>query len=179
VKSHVTFGFLLLALISASSCGSSATPIIPTPPVPEISGDWLGEETVTDLSGGECLQSDLQKALVGLPSQFGGSITQAGSRVTATLDIDHTGAVCNYSGTIDGSSLTLDMTGCTPSHATALSCPAGGARGLSLLMEHITAVIAGDRISGTFAESDNILVSGSTTSVGTLDTGGPFTLMRR
>jgi hypothetical protein len=152
--------------------------MMPTPAV-HISGDWLGEETVASLDGGECLAPALEKDLVGLPSQFTGTLTQAGFSVTATLDIDHTGAVCNYSGTIDGNSLTLDVTGCMGTHGPPVGCPAGGARDLILLAEHVTAVIADDRISGTFAEMDNILISGSTTSVGTLGTRGSFTLVRR
>jgi hypothetical protein len=178
VKRHAIFGFLF-ALLSASACGSSGSYTTPTPPVPQISGNWLGEETVASLEGGECLGPPLQKDLLAFPGQFSGSFMQTGSSVTATLDIDHTGAVCNYSGTIDGSSLTLDMTGCTATSGLAVSCPEGGARSLLLLSEHVTAVIAGDRISGTFAETDTILISGSTTSVGTLGTKGPFTLMRR
>jgi hypothetical protein len=170
---------LLFALLSASVCGSPASPTVPAPPVPQISGNWLGEETVASLDGGECLGPPLRKDLVGFPGQFSGSFMQNGSSVTATLDIDHTGAVCSYSGTINGSSLTLDMTGCTPTSGMAVSCPEGGSRNLLLLSEHVTAVIAGDSISGTFAETDNILISGSTTSVGTLGTAGPFTLMRR
>jgi hypothetical protein len=153
--------------------------MIPTPAVPQISGDWLGEETVATLDGGECLASDLKKDLVGFPGQFTGSFQQTGSSVTATLDIDHTGAVCNYSGTIDGSSLSMDMTGCTSTHGGSVSCSTGGTRDLLLLREHVTAVIADGRISGAFAESDNILISGSATSVGTLDTKGSFVLMRR
>ena len=179
MTARVTFVCLVVALLSAASCGSSASPVTPAPPVPQIAGDWLGEETVASLSGGECLASALEKDLVGFPSQFIGSITQTGNSVTATLDIDHTGAVCTYSGTINGSSLTLDMTACTSSSTTAVICPAGGRRNLRLLSEHMTAAIAEDRISGHFAESDNILVAGSTISVGTLGTNGSFILMRR
>lgn len=179
MKHGLTFTFLMFALLSGSSCGSYESSMIPTPPVPQISGDWLGEETVATLDGGECLTSALQKDLVGFPSQFSGSFVQTGSSIFAMLDIDHTGAVCNYSGSISGGALALEMTGCTSTHPKAVSCPSGGARELSLMAEHLTAVIAGDRISGTFSETDNILISGSTTSVGTLGTGGSFTLTRR
>jgi len=179
MKRPVAFLCIVVALFVASSCGSSSSPITPTPPVSPISGDWLGEETVASLSGGECLTSALQKDLVGYPSQFSGSFTQAGARVTATLDIDHTGAVCTYSGTIDGSALNMDMTSCTSTHSLAVSCPEGGARDLLLQAEHVAGTIAGDRITGTFTEMDAMFVSGSRTSVGTLGTIGSFTLMRR
>jgi hypothetical protein len=177
----VTCSFFLFVVCSAVSCGSSsgASPATPTPAVPQISGEWLGEETVATLDGGECLAAPLQKDLVGFPGQFTGTFTQSGSAVTASLDIDHTGAVCNYSGTISGTSLTLEMTGCTPTHTQPVSCPGGGTRDLVLLAEHVTASIAADRMTGTFEETDNILVSGSTTSVGTLAARGPFLLMRR
>jgi hypothetical protein len=153
--------------------------VIPAPPIPQISGDWIGEETVAGLTGGDCLTAALEKDLVGFPGQFSGTFAQTGASISATLDIDHTGAVCNYSGTVNGASLTLDMTGCTSTSAMAVSCPAGGARNLVLLTEHVTAGITGDRISGNFAETDNILLAGSSTSVGTLGTNGSFILMRR
>jgi hypothetical protein len=178
VTRFVAFALLVCASCSTASCGSAPS-MIPTPAVQQISGEWLGEETVASLDGGECLASALEKDLVGLPGQFTGSFVQTGVNVTATLDLDHTGAVCSYSGTIDGNSLALDMTGCVATNGTPISCPAGGARDLRLLAEHVTAVIADDRISGTFAETDDILISGSTTSVGTLGTAGSFTLVRR
>jgi hypothetical protein len=160
-------------------CGSSSSPATPTPSVPQVSGDWLGEVTVASLNGGECLAAPLRKDLVGFPGQFMGSLVQHGSAVTASLDIDHTGAVCSYAGTITGSSLTLDMTGCTVPHGMPVSCPGGGTRDLVLLAERMTAEITAERITGRFSETDNILISGSTTSVGTLGTEGSFILMRR
>jgi hypothetical protein len=179
VKRHATVAFLAFALLSVSSCGSSMPPTAPTPRAPQISGNWLGEETVASLEGGDCLAAALRKDVVGFPGQFSGSFVQNGASVTATLDIDHTGALCNYSGAINGSSLTLDMTGCTPASGLPVSCPEGEARNLSLVAEHLTAVIDGNGISGTFAETDNVLIAGSTTSVGTLNAAGSFTLIRR
>jgi hypothetical protein len=178
VARYVTFVCLVCTLFTAVACGSASS-MVPTPAVPQISGDWLGEETVATLNGGECLAAALEKDVVGLPGQFTGSFQQTGSSVIATLDIDHTGAVCNYSGTIDGSSLSLDATGCTSTHGGSVTCPSGAARDLLLLTEHLTAVIADGRITGSFAETDNVLVPGSTTSVGTLGANGSFVLLRR
>jgi hypothetical protein len=179
VTRRVSFTCLAFVLFLTSSCGSSYSPASPAPPVPQLSGDWLGEVTVTSLDGGECLAPALQKDLVGFPGQFTGRVTQAGANLSVTLDIDQTGAICTYAGTINGNSITLDKTSCTRANVSAVSCPAGGARELVLQAEHLTATISGDRISGTFAETDIILVSGSDTSVGTLATSGPFILMRR
>ena len=67
------------------------------PSIPQVSGVWLGEQTVGSFTGGECLAPVFQE-LLGFPSQFHATLVQSGNSVTASSDIDHTGAVCTLQG---------------------------------------------------------------------------------
>src|SRR5690349_13871904 len=119
---------LALALLS-SGCGSSPSPTHPTPPLPDVSGTWAGELTLTTFEGGECLAEAFHD-IAGLPGEFHASLTQSGTHVTATMDIGHTGAVCNFDGSVDGTQLLLNATSCTEPKTVAIPCPNGVVRGL-------------------------------------------------
>ncbi|HTK29482.1 MAG TPA: hypothetical protein VL309_08020 [Vicinamibacterales bacterium] len=170
---------LALAGLISISCGSSA-PAAPTPPpVPQLSGAWLGEQTLTSVTGAECLTPVLE-GLIGVPSQFHASFTQSGQSVTATLDADHTGASCTYTGTIDGNTLLLTTTGCSDSRLVGFHCTADAVRDVRVKSETVRATINGDgSIGGTVTETDTIDVSGTATTVGTLVANGSFTLARQ
>jgi hypothetical protein len=163
-----------LGIIASSGCGSAPAT---TPSIPSVAGTWLGEQTVGSLTGGECLGPVLQD-LVGLPSQFRGTLTQSGRTVTATLNIQHTGGVCTFTGSIDGNVLVLTATGCTESKVAGVSCPNGELRDVLPASETLQATISSNTISGSAVENLNVLVSGTSTSVGTLLGMSSFILTR-
>jgi hypothetical protein len=167
---------LALSVLLAA-CGSIHAPT-PTPTPAQASGVWLGEQTVTNFTGGECVAPGFE-GFVGLPSQFHATLTQSGASLTGTLDIDHTGGVCTYAGTIDGNALQLTATGCTASKAVAFRCPNGALRDVLQGSEVLHATVEGNTITGTALEIDNVVVSGTSDSVATLVSQSSFTLTRQ
>jgi hypothetical protein len=167
--------FAVFGLSTLPAC-TSAIPGIPSPP--DLTGAWIGEQTLTDLSGGDCLGPALQDVL-GLPSQFHATLAQSGNKLTASLDIDHTGGRCDYEGSIVGDSLVLTMVDCHGAKGIGLSCPAGGVRDLVLQSESLQAKVNGGTIRGTATEADDVRVSGMSTSVGLLIGTSSFNLIRQ
>jgi hypothetical protein len=171
----VGIGALGVALL-LSACASSATPA-PTPTPAAVAGSWGGEQTVTNLTGGECLGPELQD-LVGRPGQFRATLTQAGRDVTALMSINHTGGECTYAGTIDGGTIDLKLTGCTGSGVFAIACPNGAVRDVLPLSLTLHGMANGSTITGMATEVDTVVVSGTTEKVADLIASGSFTLMR-
>jgi hypothetical protein len=176
LKHGVTLFSLALGLLLASACGSTP-PTAPAPPL-QVSGIWLGEQTVTTFTGGECL-APLWQELVGLPSQFRATLTQSGTSVTAVLDIDHTGDVCTYTGSIDGSALTLTSTSCTPSRTLGLSCLNGARRDLLAESGTLHATLNGASMAGIAVERDVVVESGTAILVDRLAADSTVTLTRQ
>jgi hypothetical protein len=166
-------GASALVLVMAA-CGSS-TPTAPS--APDVSGPWLGEVTLSDFDGGECLAGTFHD-IAGLPGQFHATLMQTGARVTATMDIDHTGAVCTFTGSIQGDQLLLAATNCSDPRIVALSCPNGTSRGMLPNNESLRATVASTSITGTALENDNVVVSGTTISVGQFTGRSTFVLSR-
>ena len=162
------------AVLMSWSCGST-TPTAPF--VPQVSGSWVGEGTLTSFTGGECL-TPLFEELKGIPTQFRGSLAQTGNNVTATLSIDHVGGTCSYAGSIGGDTLVLNATSCDREGIAGLSCADGAVRDIRWQASSLTARIIDAGMTGTFIETDAIAVSGTSTNVGTFAGTGSFTLTR-
>jgi len=156
-------------------CGSSS-PI--TPSTPNVTGVWIGEQTLKSFTGGECLAT-LFDDLLGFPAQFHATLAQSGHAVIATSDIDRTGDVCNYTGSLDGNVLVLRATSCTEAGTVGLRCTNGALRDLLHASVSLRATVNGDGITGTALEIDNVVVSGSTGNVGMLSGNSSFTLKRQ
>jgi hypothetical protein len=166
---------LIIVGLLTPACGSRG---VTAPSPAQVAGVWLGEQTIASLTGGECLAGPLED-LVGLPGQFHATITQSGTSITATLDIDHTGAVCTYTGIVSGDSIDLHATACTPSKQLALQCSSGDLRDVRQVSEVVHGTVQGSTIAGVAVETDNVLVSGTTTSIGPLIFSTTITLTRQ
>ena len=171
----IALACLWLCAITFSGCGSSSPT---TPSIPQLSGVWLGEQTLTSFTGGECLAPVFQD-LLGFPSQFHATLTQSGNRVTATLDIDRTGSVCTYAGAIAGNTLVLTATSCAGTKVQALRCSNGAVRDLLPASEILHATVSADSIAGSAVENDNVVVSGTSNRAGTFAGNSTFTLSRQ
>src|SRR4051812_17552388 len=157
-----------------AGCGNSPS----APSVPQVSGAWLGEQTVTDAIGGDCLAAVFPD-LIGFPSQFHATVTQTGERLSATLDIDHTGALCTYTGTLTGNTIDLTATNCTASKQLGFRCGNASTRDLLHVAGTLHGTITGAAITGTALETDSVVVSGTSESVAPLLFNSSFRLMRQ
>jgi hypothetical protein len=155
--------------------GCSATPVHPS--VLDVSGAWVGEVTLNDFDDGECLAQTFHD-IAGLPGQFHANLTQTGERVTAAMDIDHTGALCTFEGTLNADQLTLTGSSCTGTKTVALACANGALRGLLPRTESLRGTVGVNRIDGSAVENDNVVLSGTENSVGRFTGRSSFVLMR-
>jgi len=131
----------------------------------QIAGTWTGTQTLTAVSGGECLGV--------LYSQF------IGSSFPVTITINQTGASlsmsnggCSYSGTADASSFALESTAtCTQPIQRDYPCQivdGGGTRDIAFTKETLSGTLAGNSLTINITETDAVLAAGTTRSVGTL-----------
>jgi len=153
---------LAIASVAALSCGGS-TPTGPS--VLQIAGTWTGTQTLTAVSGGECLNV--------LYSQFiGGSlpITITISQTGASLSMSYGG--CSYSGTAGASSFTLESTAtCTQPIQRDYPCQivdGGGTRDVAFTNETLSGTLSGNSVTINITETDAVLAAGTSRSVGTL-----------
>lgn len=161
------------------ACGTSHAPATtPTASTPQVAGAWLGEQRITAMNGGECLGEALADQ-VGLPSQFHAAFAQTGSQITATLDIDHTGDVCTYTGTLAGTTLDLTTSGCTEPRLLGFHCPNGAVRDVRPKSASLHATVMGDTLVGTAVETDTVFAAGSGEPIDTWVIGSSFTLARQ
>lgn len=163
----------LALVLFVSAC--SSTPVHPS--VLDVSGAWLGEVTLNDFDDGECLAQTFHD-IAGLPSQFQANLTQTGGRVTAAMDIDHIGALCTFEGTLNADQLTLTASSCTGTKTLAVPCANGELRGLIPGTENLRATVSVNRIDGSAVESDNVVLSGTDSSVGHFIGRSSFVLIR-
>jgi len=172
-KISPSFGLGLMLLWSACSPSS---PTRPTPPA-DISGAWVGELTLTSFEGGECLAAAFHD-IAGLPGEFHASLSQSGTHVTATMDIGHTGAVCGFEGSIDGTQLLLNAISCTGTKTVAVPCPNDSPRGLLPESVALHATVGNNRVDGNAVENDDVVLSGTSTRVGHFTGANSFILTR-
>jgi hypothetical protein len=111
---------------------------------------------------------------VGLPSQFGATLAQSGNAVAGVLDINHTGGVCDYQGTVEGDALVIASVRCRETRASGITCSADAIRDLVLRSEMMRATVSGDTIRGTAAETDDVFITGTTTALDPLVTASSF-----
>jgi hypothetical protein len=171
----------LTMLVLALSCVSACAGDSPSGPsigqTAQVAGLWRGTATTSSVSGGECFASLLQSA-VGGSGAISMTLTQNGSTVSATLPGSDSTTNYTYSGTVASSTLTLSGT-CTGCDAIGVQCPSGALRDLKLQSSNITATVNGSTLAGSEVETYNVLVSGTTTSVGTLSITDTFSLTRQ
>lgn len=169
------FAWLALYGLVCAGCGGSNTS--PSQPA-QVAGTWHGTVTLTSFTGGECLASVFQSA-VGASGSFTATLTQSGTSVTASVANDSTGGACTYTGSINGNALVLNTTGCQQGDVLGARCPGGALRDILLQSETINATVNGNSLSGTAAETDNIVISGTTILVGTFAGTSAVTAVRQ
>lgn len=162
----------LLVLFGAVGCGSS-TPTAPS--TVQVGGVWLGTTQITSASGGECVGPSLG---IGSATTVSLQVSQSGSALTAVATSTTNGNSTNYTGTAGASSIALNATFSTAALST-FRCSNGAIRDLQQTAGTVTATITGNTGSGTQAQSYNVFVAGTSTSVGVLTLTGSFTMTRQ
>lgn len=169
----------IFAVVVLVGCGSDS-PTAPSAQQPQqpaqVSGLWAFTGTVTSVSGGECFATAFQ-ALIGERSSGTIQIQQTGASLTATVTDNGTGGSCTYSGTAGATSVALNTTSCTASDAIGARCPNGALRDVRLQTGAFNASLSGGVMSGTVAETYNVIGAGG--PVGVLTINGSFTAQRR
>jgi hypothetical protein len=167
--SRITVGCLLGTVLASSlGCGS---PLAPSSG--QVAGAWIANATLVSVSGGECVGSALQGA-VGSRDIFTTALKQTGTALVATVASQGNGTTCAYAGTVGGAVLTLDMTSCQSDRFVGLRCGNGELRDLRLVSGAITAQVNAQVGTGTDRSSWNVLMPGTTVSVGTLTLAADF-----
>ena len=164
-----------LAVLLACSCGGS-----PTSPslADRASGVWLGHSTLTSASGGECVGATLQSK-VGGRDVFAAPIRQTGNDLFAAMAYQGNGTTCELAGSIEGGTISLTTTSCRVNQRPGVSCSNGTVRDLSLLTDRIGASVRSGSGSGTDTATWDVLLPGTSTSVGVLTVTASFTWNRQ
>ena len=163
---------VFLTTLLTSSCGSSSPS---APSVAQVAGAWVGNATLTAVSGGECVGGTLQAA-IGSRDIFTAALKQAGNMLDATVTSQGNGTSCAYTGTSGGSALGLTMASCQADRVLRVRCSNGALRDLQLQADAITAnVDVRTGSTGTDASAWTVSVSGTAVPVGLLNLTATFT----
>ena len=99
--------------------------------------------------------------------------------LTASLDIDYAGAVCTFTGSIDGRTLALTMTECTAPRIVSVPCASGALRDLLPRTATLRATVDADRITGDIDAHEAVLESATRTEAGAFAGRSSFILTRQ
>jgi hypothetical protein len=164
---RITFVLLLLPSIG---CGSPAAPS----PL-QVSGAWVANSTLAAVRDGECVGGALQAA-VGNRDVFTTALRQHESALEATVASPGNGTSCAYSGTVDGSAVTLAMASCQIGRVTGVPCSNGSVRDLQLRAGTIAVDVSSrTTATGTDTSTWDVMAPGNAVSLGTLTLTARFT----
>jgi hypothetical protein len=130
------------------------------------------------VSGGECLGSLFQSG-VGSTDAISAAVTQSGANLTVAVTTLSNGGVVNYTGTAGASAIQLSWTTCTSCNLLAIRCANGVTRDLRLLNSTITGTASGNTITGSEAETFNVVSSNTGAGVGAMTLNSSFTMTRQ
>ena len=194
---HIIVG-LALCITAACGDGSSSptapTPTTPTPPpapqIVQVAGVWGYTVTLTGVTGGGCLGAALMP-LIGTTFTGTMQVTQQGSSLEAIATLDSDGTATRYTGTAGSSSIALNameqllVTLGPPEVSwdvgsiTGLFCLSGEGRDIHLVSEGINGTVNGSTVTGTVAETANVVESGTGNAAGILTVNSSFVATRR
>ena len=168
---------LLLVLLMAGCGGSPPGPSAPQPV--QAAGAWRGDLRVTSGTGEPCVGAAFHSA-AGISFEYTLKIEQSGETLTATSSSPATGIVCQLTGRAGTSSIVLHLTTCSnASPPRFFSCAPDVFREARPSALTLNANIAGNALAGTYAETYDVSVYGTTTSVGTATLNAQLTLNKQ
>lgn len=163
--------FVLLLSLFVSSCGSSS-PSSPSA-APRVSGAWIGNATLTSVSGGECVGTTLAAAIGGRDI-FSARIQQTDNELAASLTYEGNRTSCVYKGSTSSQSVSLNLVSCPDGRIETFVCSSGDVRRLEIVDSHVS--VQNDNRTGTGTDTTtlNVYAPGSTTPLGTVTVTSRF-----
>ena len=167
----VRFLFVVLLSLFVSSCGSSS-PSSPSE-TPRVSGAWIGNSTLTSVSGGECAGSTLAAA-IGSRDMFSARIQQTDNDLAASLTYEGNRTSCVYRGNTNNQSVNLTMSSCPDGQIETFVCSNGDVRRLEIVDSRVSVQNDNRTGRGTDTTTLNVYAAGSTTPLSTLTVTSQF-----
>ena len=163
--------FVLLLSLLVSSCGSSS-PSSPSA-TPRVSGAWIGNSTLTSVSGGECVGTTLNAA-IGSRDIFSARIQQTDNELAASLTYEGNRTSCVYRGSTNNQAINLNMASCPDGRIETFVCSNGDMRRLEIVDSRISVQNDNRTGRGTDTTTVNVYAPGSTTPLSTLTVTSTF-----
>jgi len=163
--------FVLLLSLFVSSC-SSSSPSSPTA-APRVSGAWIGNATLTSVSGGDCVGATLAGA-VGSRDIFSARLQQTDNDLAASLTYQGNRTSCVYRGTTSNQSISLNLASCPDGRIETFVCSNGDVRRLEIVDSRVSVLNDNRTGTGTDTTTLNVYAPGSTTSLGTVTVTSRF-----
>lgn len=163
--------FVLLLSLLVSSCGSSS-PSSPST-APRVSGAWIGNSTLTSVSGGECVGTTLAGA-IGSRDIFSARIQQTDSDLAASLTYQGNLTSCVYKGSTSNQAISLTLASCPDGKVERFVCSNGDVRRLEIVDSRVSAQNDNRTGTGTDTTTLNVYMPGSTTPLGTVTVTSQF-----
>lgn len=161
---------LLLSLL-VSSCGSSS-PSSPSE-APRVSGAWIGNATLTSVSGGECVGTTLAAA-IGSRDIFSARVEQTENELAASLTYQGNLTSCVYKGSTSNQAINLALSSCPDGKVGRFVCSNGNVRQLEIIDSRVNAQNDNRTGTGTDTATLNVYVPGSTTPLSTVTVTSQF-----
>ena len=163
--------FVAVLSLFVSSCGGSS-PSSPSA-APRVSGAWIGNATLTSVSGGECVGTTLA-ASIGARDIFSARVQQTEDELAASLTFQGNRTSCVYTGATKNQSVTLNLSSCPDGRIDTFVCSNGAVRQLEIVDAHVTAQNDNRTGKGTETTTLNVYAPGSATPLSTLTVSSQF-----
>ena len=170
-------GVLLAALFAFACGGGGGSAVAPTPPSSSATGVWSGHATLESVSGGECVGT-LLGGRVGSRDIFAAQVVVSGSDLQAGVTYQGNQIACEFSGTSQGTSLSMTTNACRVGQVLSLQCSGGVMREIELRSRRIEATADNGFGTGSDRTTWDVRVPGNAASVGTLSVTATFTWNR-
>lgn len=170
--------FVVVALNACGGSGSAAPSAPSTPGIVNVSGLWTATVVFTSFSGEGCVPSTYALRAVGSRTIYSLLVTQSGSSLTALATNTADGTTINFGGTAGADSITLNATSASALNKFGFVCANGQIRDVLESSAAANATISGNSGTGTYAETDNVVLYETQIASGALTQNASFTMTR-
>lgn len=158
---------LVSIILFSPACGGGSPTTPTTPTIVQAGGLWNATATLASVTGGECVGA-LYTPSIGTSARYTFAVTQTGSNLTATSTSLDDGTTCQFTGTAGTNTISLNGTSCSAAILKGFRCSNGAVRDTQVTNLAVFATINGNAASGSYAQTSNVYVGGTSTGVGVL-----------